>query len=111
MSDGIMDRANRLKNLHMNKLVILFLLSLITISIGAVFKIMHWPLNGEILLLGLLLIVVFDFLALKEIYQSTISITEKIMWSVGMLFAWFITAIIYLTMGRNRILKQTIIKN
>ena len=79
---------------------------------GAILKLQKLDYSGVFLTLGILALITFIVSCLLEVYESkNIEGTEKFMWTIGFVFFWFITAIVYFTSGRKRILKQTSIKN
>lgn len=74
---------------------------------GAVMKIMHMSGAEFLLALGLIGGLLFAVLALTEILPAPIQKTEKVMWVIGFIFLNWITVILYLAVGRNRILKNS----
>ena len=79
---------------------------------GAILKLQKLDYSGVFLTLGILALITFIVSCLLEVYASkNIEGTEKFMWTIGFVFFWFITAIVYFISGRKRILKQTSIKN
>ena len=88
-------------------LKISFLSSVIGILFGAVLKIMHSPFADLLLELSFACYLVFAVLALFEVYQSNkIETTEKIMWTIGLLFLGSVVGILYLVAGRKRIVNN-----
>ena len=88
-------------------LKISFFISVIGILFGAVLKIMHSPFADLLLELSFAFYLVFAVLALYEVYQSNkIETTEKIMWTIGLLFLGSIVGILYLVAGRKRIVNN-----
>jgi hypothetical protein len=73
---------------------------------GAFLKIMHAPGADILLASGLVGGLVFAVLALSEILPSPIQRTEKLMWIIGFIFLNWIAVILYLAVGRNRILQR-----
>ena len=71
---------------------------------GALLKIMHAPGADILLAVGLIAGFVFAGLALWEILPTNIQMTEKLMWVFGFIFLNWIAVILYLAVGRNRIL-------
>lgn len=79
---------------------------------GALLKLQKLEFSGVFMTLGILALITLIVSCLLEINESkTIDGTEKFMWTIGFVFFWFITAIVYFISGRKRILKQTSIKN
>lgn len=70
-------------------------------------KIMHWA-NAEIwLIVGVLVWLVFIITALYEVQHSTtISRTEKLMWTVVFILMAGVAAIIYLLIGRRKVVSK-----
>lgn len=92
--------------MNKNVLYSAFFLGFILTLIGALFKIQHWTNANLLLTLGLMATLLFIMLSLYEIFNSDrITKNEKVMWSVGFLFTGTITGIVYMTMGRKRIIK------
>lgn len=90
-----------------NILVISFIVSIVTIFIGAMFKIMHYANADALLIIGIASWLVLVITALYEIQNSTrINRTEKLMWTVGFILAAGVAAIIYLSIGRQKIIKE-----
>ena len=84
-----------------------FFISVIGILFGAVLKIMHSPFADLLLELSFAFYLVFAVLALFEVYQSyKIETTEKIMWTIGLLFLGSVVGILYLVAGRKRIVNN-----
>ena len=84
-----------------------FLISVFGILIGIVLKIMHSPFADLLLELSFAFYLVFAVLALYEVYQSNkIETTEKIMWTIGLLFLGSVVGILYLVAGRKRIVNN-----
>ncbi len=84
-----------------------FVISSIAIFTGALLKILHIPGATELLTIGLLLILVFIFSALYEIYSSNrINLSEKIMWTTAFIVFTMLAAILYLAVGRPRLMRQ-----
>lgn len=80
--------------------------------IGAILKLQKLEFSGVFMTIGILALITFIVSCLLEINESkTIDGTERFMWTIGFVFFWFITAIVYIISGRKRILKQTNIKN
>lgn len=79
---------------------------------GALLKLQKLEFSGVFMTIGILALITFIVSCLLEINESkTIDGTERFMWTIGFVFFWFITAIVYIISGRKRILKQTNIKN
>ncbi len=91
-----------------NILKLSFFISLIGILIGAALKIMHSPSAELLLQISIACYLVFAALALYEVYKSNrIETIEKIMWTIGILFLGSIVGIIYLLVGRKRIIDNS----
>ncbi len=70
--------------------------SLILITIGALFKIMHYPGAGLMLLLGMVASFIFIIIALEEIFvDKSNSQLEKLLWLIAFIFLSLITGIVY----------------
>ena len=93
----------------MNRSAILkisFAVSLLCLLSGLVFKILHYPLSEEIVVISLLTALVFILVALPEVWSSrNIHISEKIMWTAGFLVMMGLTGLLYLANGRKRVLR------
>ena len=64
--------------------------------ISAVQKIMHYQFSSSFFMIGMICAIIFIISAIIEIRQSTrITKNEKTMWTLGLIFMWGITAIIY----------------
>ena len=86
---------------------IVFTLSIVLVTLGALFKIMHYPYSQIVMIIGLLSMLVFWFLTLSEIISSTrIPGSEKFMWIIGLIFSGSIAGLVYLLSGRNRIINN-----
>ena len=84
---------------------IVFTLSIVLVTLGALFKIMHYPYSQTLMIIGLLSMLVFWFLTLSEIISSTrIPGSEKFMWIIGLIFCGSIAGLVYLLSGRSRII-------
>jgi hypothetical protein len=84
--------------------LLLLILTIAGSFAGAVLKIMHAP-GADILLASALIGgFVFAVLALWEILPSSINTSEKLMWIFGFLFLNWIAVILYLAVGRKRIM-------
>ena len=52
--------------------------------------------------------IIFIYLFIKEVWQSTnIEKSEKIMWTIGIIFMTTIVAIVYLLSARKRVTRET----
>ena len=85
-------------------LKISFCISLIGITAGTVLKIMHSTFAELLLQISISSYLLFAVLTLYEVLQSNrIEKTEKIMWTIGILFLGSLVGIIYLVAGGKRI--------
>ncbi len=82
----------------------LLVLSIVGSFAGAFLKIMQAPGADILLASGLIGGVLFAVLALSEILPSPINKSEKLMWIFGFIFLNWIAVILYLAVGRNRII-------
>lgn len=81
-----------------------FVLSIVIVLVGALFKIMHYPYSQLFLIVGLISMLVFWYLAISEIKSSTkIDGTEKFMWIFGIIFLGSVAGLVYLLSARKRI--------
>lgn len=84
-----------------------FLGSLLTGVIGTILKIMHLPGGYFFLILTIILTVSFAIIALYEIYNSnSITVNEKIMWTVGFVLFSTLSGFLYFIFGRPRITRS-----
>ena len=94
----------------MNKEQILkvsFFIWFVGMLIGAVLKIMHYSYAGFLLNVSVAFYFVFECFVIYEVLQSNrIERTEKIMWTIGIIFFGVITGILYLVTGRKRIVNN-----
>ena len=82
-----------------------FALSFVIVIIGALFKIMHYPYSQLFLIVGLISMLVFWYVAISEIKSSTkIDGSEKFMWIIGLIFFGSVAGLVYLLSARKRIL-------
>jgi hypothetical protein len=85
-----------------------FILSFVLTIVGALFKIMHWPGATILLIIGLSSLAVFIITALYEVYNSkTINSSEKLMWTVGFLCLSSIAGLVYVLVGRKRVIRNS----
>ncbi|MBN8640289.1 MAG: PLDc N-terminal domain-containing protein [Flavobacteriales bacterium] len=92
-----------------DKLKITFFAYLILTIVGAFMKLSDIDFSSVVMSIGIASLVIFIFLSLSEIYQSTrIDGTEKFMWTVGMLLLSFFAGIAYLIWGRKRIITPSL---
>lgn len=91
----------------MNKEQILrvsFFIWFVGMLIGAVLKIMHYSYGGFLLNVSMAFYLVFACMVIYEVLQSDkIERSEKIMWTIGMLFFGAIAGIFYLLVGRKNV--------
>lgn len=81
-----------------------FILSIVIVIVGAFFKIMHYPFSQLLLIVGLIAMVVFWYIAISEIRSSTkIDGSEKFMWIFGLIFLGSFAGLVYLLSARKRI--------
>jgi hypothetical protein len=81
-----------------------FVLSIVIVLVGALFKIMHYPFSQLLLIVGLISMLVFWYVAISEIKSSTkIDGTEKFMWIFGIIFLGSVAGLVYLLSARKRI--------
>ena len=104
-----------LKRENMSRLTlykIALFLSITLVVTGLVLKIMHISAAQILIPLGLFFTLVHAIIALYEIYKSDkITLDEKLMWTVGFISVCTITGLLYLIMGRPRILRELKILN
>ena len=77
-------------------------IALLLISI--VLKINHNPIEGTVVVLAMIASLLYIYIGITEIWRSGIPQNEKIMWTLGFLFANGIAGAIYLISARKRIL-------
>ncbi len=71
-------------------------ISLVLITIGALFKIMHYPGASLLLFLGMIISFIFIIIALEEIFiDKNNSQFEKLLWLIAFIFFSFITGTVY----------------
>jgi len=91
---------------------IAFFLSITLVVTGLVLKIMHISAAQILIPFGLFFTLVYATIALYEIYKSDkITLDEKLMWTVGFISVCTITGLLYLILGRPRILRELKILN
>ena len=85
-----------------------FVISLVFELVGALLKIMHLPGADALLIIGMAANGVFIVSALSEVWGSVrINTNEKVMWTIAFIFMGFLgalAAILYIVMGRKRII-------
>ncbi|MBP6385543.1 MAG: hypothetical protein KA327_02885 [Pseudarcicella sp.] len=77
--------------------------ALAILSLGILFKILHYAFSNFLILTGLLFVVIYTIVALKEIHNSNLSFTNKAIWTVGFLAFNFIAATLFF-FGRKELL-------
>ena len=81
-----------------------FLMSIFCAIVGSWLKLAHIHGSATLFVIAILTAVVFIILCLTEIIRSTkLNRSEKLMWTVGLIFMGNITGIVYLLSGRKRI--------
>jgi hypothetical protein len=86
-----------------SNLVLIYLISIVLVIAGAYIKMTNGG-GGALLIAGILGTVVFLVIALTEVFQSRrISGTEKLLWTAGFLLFNGITALLYLLIGRKKV--------
>jgi len=91
---------------------IALLLSIVTVLTGLVLKILHISAGQILIPIGLFFTLVYAIIALYEIYKSDrITLDEKIMWTAGFIIVSSVAGLLYLIMGRPRILREFKILN
>jgi hypothetical protein len=81
-----------------------FLTTLLSIT-GAVLKIMHAPGADSLLVAAMAFNILFVILAIIEVRRSQrIPFHEKTMWTVGFILFSGIAGLVYLLMGRRRVM-------
>ena len=95
------------KIIKMNKeqiLKISFFIWFVGMLIAAVLKIMHYSYGEFLLNVSMAFYLVFTCMVIYEVLKSDkIERSEKIMWTIGMLFLGAIAGILYLLVARKRI--------
>jgi hypothetical protein len=87
-----------------NLLYAAFIIGILATILGAYRKIMHYSGNETYLVIGLLAWMLFIALAIYEVASSRrINGTEKTMWVLSLLFFSGIAGIVYLLIGRRRV--------
>lgn len=88
---------------------IVFLISFLLIMLIVLLRILHVsiPFANVLVGLGIVLTVIYVIIALVEIWSSQRpTFSEKLMWTVGFIAFNIITGILYLLIGRPRILRD-----
>jgi hypothetical protein len=82
-----------------------FFVSICFVMLGALMKITHLPGAEALLIIGILGNVVFIVSALNEVWTSIrIEKGEKIMWTIAFFFIGTLGPIIYILLGRKRVI-------
>jgi hypothetical protein len=82
-----------------------FLIGFVIAFVYTFLKISHMPLYWPILAIGIIATLIFMFYAIIEVVNSgQIKTSEKIMWTICLIFLSNLTGFIYLLWGRKRIL-------
>jgi small basic protein len=88
-------------------LVVSFLLSLATMFAGTWAKLSHAKNADTFLFVWMVATIIFVILAILEIMRSNkIPTAEKVMWVLGLIFLNTLTAILYLLLGRKRVMED-----
>ena len=91
-----MSRSTLLKNI--------FLLHVVVLILGAIFKIMHLPFAEALLAVVFISALIFMAVAIYEVSQSDqIDTNERVMWVVALLFLGLLGAALYFFVGRKKI--------
>jgi hypothetical protein len=81
-----------------------FFFSICIVILGALMKITHLPGAETLLIIGILGHVVFIVFALNEVWNSIrIEKGEKIMWTISFIFSGTLGPLIYILLGRKRV--------
>jgi hypothetical protein len=81
-----------------------FAFSILTTIVGACLKIIHSEGAEVLLIIGLIASLIFIVTAVYEVRTSKrIGYAEKTMWTIALIFIGGITGIIYMIVGRRRI--------
>jgi hypothetical protein len=81
-----------------------YLIAFVLTTIGALMKIEHTSFSEVVLALGILSLLVFVIMAIKEVNRSSkISDSEKFMWSVGFVTFGGLLGLLYVFSARKRI--------
>ena len=82
-----------------------FFVSICLLLLGALMKITHLPGAETLLIIGILGNLVFIVSALNEVWNSIrIEKGEKIMWTIAFFFIGTLGTIIYILLGRKRVI-------
>lgn len=81
-----------------------YITALALLMISVALNINHNPIQETVLTLALVASLIYIYIGIKEIWKSGIPQNEKILWTVGFLFANGIAGAIYLISGRKKIL-------
>ncbi len=82
-----------------------FFVSICFVILGALMKITHLPGAEALLIIGILRNAVFIVSALNEVWTSIrIEKGEKIMWTIAFFFIGTLGPIIYILLGRKRVI-------
>jgi hypothetical protein len=82
-----------------------FFVSICFVILGALMKITHLPGAEALLIIGILGNVIFIVSALNEVWTSIrIEKGEKIMWTIAFFFIGTLGPIIYILLGRKRVI-------
>ena len=84
-----------------------FIISLILGLVGIGLKLLHLPAGKAFIVISAILTLVYIIIALYEILRSQrITVTEKIMWTIGFIILSTLTGLLYFFLGRPRILRD-----
>ncbi len=81
------------------------IINILTGLAGALFLIQNWPGANMLIVVSIIMQIMFAIPAIMEVYQSkTIDMAEKLVWTIGLIFATSLAGLIYLAFRRNIIL-------
>ncbi|MFZ9660526.1 MAG: hypothetical protein ACO29O_01500 [Chitinophagaceae bacterium] len=81
-----------------------YLTAIALLMVSIALKLNHNPLEGTLVTLALIASFLYIYIGIKEVWRSGISQNEKIMWTLGFLFANGIAGAFYLISGRKKII-------
>ncbi len=89
-------------------LMVCFAFMFVSITIGAYLKILHSPGSNALFMMGIISFFIFIIIALFEVNTSSrLNRSEKITWTIGLIFVPFIAGTLYIV-SRRRIIATAI---
>lgn len=85
----------------------LLILGIISLFIGAIFKVFDWTFSGILISIGLCILVIFCVLLVVLIIKNpTLSFWGKVLWIIGFILTGYVASVLYYAIEMDEKIKR-----